>query len=50
MDPFEYPAPSSIDDAPAALAAHGAGAKVLVGGQSLRPLADARPESNGTTK
>jgi aerobic carbon-monoxide dehydrogenase medium subunit len=36
--PFEYHAPSSVDEAVALLAEHGDGAKVLAGGQSLVPM------------
>ena len=35
---FEYVAPTSLDEAVAALAEHGEDAKVLAGGQSLLPL------------
>jgi carbon-monoxide dehydrogenase medium subunit len=38
LPPFEYRAPSSIDEALALLAEHGDDAKVLAGGQSLVPL------------
>jgi carbon-monoxide dehydrogenase medium subunit len=36
--PFEYHAPSSVEEAVALLAEHGDGAKVLAGGQSLVPM------------
>ena len=36
--PFEYHAPTSLDEALALLAEHGEDAKVLAGGQSLIPL------------
>jgi carbon-monoxide dehydrogenase medium subunit/6-hydroxypseudooxynicotine dehydrogenase subunit alpha len=45
--PFEYDAPSSVDEALELLAAHGSEAKVLAGGQSLVPLLNfrlARPD------
>ena len=42
MQPFEYVAPSSIDDALALLARHGGHAKVLAGGQSLLPILNYR--------
>src|SRR5688500_4295767 len=42
MQPFEYAAPASVDDAVALLARHGAEAKVLAGGQSLVPLLNYR--------
>ncbi len=40
--PFEYIAPRSIDEALAALAQHGDGAKLLAGGQSLIPAMNFR--------
>ncbi len=40
--PFEYLAPRSIDEALAALAQHGDGAKLLAGGQSLIPAMNFR--------
>jgi carbon-monoxide dehydrogenase medium subunit len=40
--PFEYVAPRTVDEAVAALAAGGAEAKVLAGGQSLIPLLNFR--------
>jgi carbon-monoxide dehydrogenase medium subunit len=40
--PFEYVAPTSLDEAVAALAEHGEDAKVLAGGQSLIPLLSLR--------
>jgi CO/xanthine dehydrogenase FAD-binding subunit len=40
--PFEYLAPRSVDEAVAALARHGDGAKVLAGGQSLVPMLNMR--------
>src|SRR5437868_8826943 len=40
--PFEYVAPSSLEEAVAALAEHGEDAKVLAGGQSLIPLLSLR--------
>jgi aerobic carbon-monoxide dehydrogenase medium subunit len=40
--PFEYVAPRSLDEAVAALAAGGADAKLLAGGQSLIPLLNFR--------
>jgi carbon-monoxide dehydrogenase medium subunit len=40
--PFEYIAPTSLDEAVAALAEHGEDAKVLAGGQSLIPLLSLR--------
>jgi len=40
--PFEYDAPSSVDEALALLATHGTDAKVLAGGQSLVPLLNFR--------
>jgi len=40
--PFEYVAPTSLDEAVAALAEHGDDAKVLAGGQSLIPLLSLR--------
>lgn len=40
--PFEYHAPSTVDDAVGLLAALGDGAKVLAGGQSLIPLLNMR--------
>ncbi|MBI2204444.1 MAG: xanthine dehydrogenase family protein subunit M [Candidatus Rokubacteria bacterium] len=42
MQPFEYAAPASVDEALALLARHGADAKVLAGGQSLVPLLNYR--------
>jgi carbon-monoxide dehydrogenase medium subunit len=36
--PFDYVRPSSLEEAVAALAAHGGDAKVLAGGQSLMPM------------
>jgi CO/xanthine dehydrogenase FAD-binding subunit len=45
--PFEYDAPSSVDEALELLATHGSEAKVLAGGQSLVPLLNfrlARPD------
>jgi len=39
---FEYVAPTSLDEAVAALAEHGEDAKVLAGGQSLIPLLSLR--------
>ena len=36
--PFDYHRPSSVDEAVEVLAAHGDGAKVLAGGQSLVPM------------
>ena len=42
MQPFEYVAPGSVEDAVALLARHGADAKVLAGGQSLVPLLNYR--------
>jgi carbon-monoxide dehydrogenase medium subunit len=41
-DAFEYVAPTSLDEAVAALAEHGEDAKVLAGGQSLIPLLSLR--------
>ena len=35
---FDYLAPSSVDEALAALAEHGDDAKILAGGQSLLPV------------
>jgi len=46
--PFEYEAPTSVDEAVALLAEHGQDAKVLAGGQSLAPLLNfrlARPQT-----
>jgi carbon-monoxide dehydrogenase medium subunit len=40
--PFEYLAPRALDEALAALARHGADAKVLAGGQSLVPMMNMR--------
>src|SRR2546430_17375146 len=40
--PFEYHAPTSLDEALALLAEHGDEAKVLAGGQSLVPLMSLR--------
>jgi carbon-monoxide dehydrogenase medium subunit len=40
--PFEYVAPTTLDEAVAALAEHGEDAKVLAGGQSLIPLLSLR--------
>jgi CO/xanthine dehydrogenase FAD-binding subunit len=40
--PFDYAAPTSVGDAVALLARHGAEAKVLAGGQSLVPLLNYR--------
>jgi carbon-monoxide dehydrogenase medium subunit len=40
--PFEYVAPTSLEEAVAALAEHGDDAKVLAGGQSLIPLLSLR--------
>ncbi|MDQ3875352.1 MAG: FAD binding domain-containing protein [Actinomycetota bacterium] len=40
--PFEYDAPTSLDEALALLAAHGDEVKVLAGGQSLLPLLNFR--------
>jgi carbon-monoxide dehydrogenase medium subunit len=55
--PFEYVAPTSLEEAVAALAEHGDDAKVLAGGQSLIPLLSlrlARPTAlidlNGVTE
>jgi carbon-monoxide dehydrogenase medium subunit len=55
--PFEYVAPTSLEEAVAALAEHGEDAKVLAGGQSLIPLLSlrlARPTAlidlNGVTE
>jgi carbon-monoxide dehydrogenase medium subunit len=42
VQPFEYAAPASVDDAIALLARHGADAKVLAGGQSLLPILNYR--------
>ncbi len=42
MQPFEYAAPASVDEALTLLARHGADAKVLAGGQSLVPLLNYR--------
>ena len=42
VQPFDYAAPSSVDDALALLARHGADAKVLAGGQSLLPILNYR--------
>jgi len=40
--PFEYSAPSSLDEAVETLARHGEAAKVLAGGQSLVPMLNMR--------
>ena len=42
MQPFAYVAPSSLEEAVALLAQHGAEAKVLAGGQSLIPILNYR--------
>lgn len=42
MQPFEYAAPASVDEALALLARHGNDAKILAGGQSLLPLLNYR--------
>jgi CO/xanthine dehydrogenase FAD-binding subunit len=42
MQPFDYAAPVSVDDALALLARHGSDAKVLAGGQSLLPILNYR--------
>jgi carbon-monoxide dehydrogenase medium subunit len=43
--PFEYLCPSTLDEAVALLSAHGEGARVLSGGQSLIPLMKLRMSS-----
>ncbi len=40
--PFRYHSPGTLDEALALLAGHGAGAKVLAGGQSLGPMMNMR--------
>src|SRR5689334_12703511 len=40
--PFDYVAPTSLDEAVSALAEHGEDAKLLAGGQSLIPLLSLR--------
>jgi CO/xanthine dehydrogenase FAD-binding subunit len=42
MQPFEYAAPASVDEAVALLTRHGSDAKVLAGGQSLLPILNYR--------
>src|SRR5262252_4036594 len=42
MQPFAYVAPTSVEEAVALLAQHGAEAKVLAGGQSLIPILNYR--------
>lgn len=40
--PFDYDAPTSVEEALELLGAHGSDAKVLAGGQSLVPLLNFR--------